>query len=81
MREASRGGTLLAEADKPWVFTSEDTYREGAYCYRLFLAIDGRTYCAVEPAQLEPGETPSQAAEAQGLDLERGRFGATAVPW
>lgn len=70
--EASRGGALLAEADKPWVFTSEDTYREGTYCYRFFLAIDGRTYCAVEPAQLSPGETPSQAAEAQGLDLGAG---------
>ena len=68
----SRGGSILADQDKGWTVTTADGIVEGAYRYAFTIeAGDGR-YTAVQPAEVPAGSSPSEAAQAAGLDLGEG---------
>lgn len=70
--EASRGGELLADAQKPWVVTTADEVTEGAYRYQFVREVGEGSYTAVLPAEVPLDMTPSQAAAVSGLDLGDG---------
>ncbi len=65
----SRGGTVLADEDKPWHVTTDADVIEGACRYVFALEMGESRYTAVQPAEIPAGSTPAEAAEAAGLDL------------
>ena len=68
----SRGGSLLADEQKPWTVTTGNEVLEGAYRY-VFRAQAGKgIYTSVQPAYVPQGSTPSQEAATSGLDLGDG---------
>ncbi|MBM6779832.1 molybdate ABC transporter permease subunit [Collinsella tanakaei] len=68
----SRGGSLLADEQKPWTVTMENEVLEGAYRY-VFRARAGEgIYTSVQPAYVPQDSTPSQEAAVSGLDLGDG---------
>lgn len=71
--DRARGGQLLSQASGSWKVTTADEVVEGSYRY-IFRAQagDDGVYTSVQPAEVPAGSTPSQAAEASGLELGDG---------
>lgn len=68
----SRGGSLLADEQKPWTVTTADETVEGAYRYLFAFEVGDAAYTAVMPASAPADTTPTAAADALGLDLGEG---------
>ncbi len=69
-RTHSKGGAVLADlAEREWVFTTDDAFVIGPYCFRFSVEKAGGRYTSIVPADLPEGAEPRDQAELLGLDL------------